>query len=178
MATAGLSEVETILTEHWLEIAGGRLLPSKTDLRPEQIASALTNIFLYEFHGREHIEFRLAGSFLREVHGRELTGTNYMEMMAEPHRSRASRRLFGMMDQPCGIRVINLASFENGRTGEFSSYGLPLAGPDGSARFSIHVTGFLSGGSLPYHSRFTGMTAIEAEYIDIGAGIPDFDPPF
>lgn len=178
LAESHLTKVSRTLTSHWLDIALDELVPRKSSFRPELVAPVLANIFMYEYHGPDHIEFRVAASLLREVHGRELTGSNYMDMMDEPDRSRAARRLFGMVDHPCGILVINRATFGTGTTGDFSSYGLPMQGDDGSVRFSIHVAEFLGDGHLPYHSGITGMAAVEARYIDIGAGIPDFDPPF
>lgn len=173
-----LSEIGRALTRHWIDIAGDNLVPAKQHLRPELIPRTLPHIFMYEYHSPDNIQFRVAGALLREVHGRELTGTSYMDMMSEPARSRASKRLFGMVDQPCGLHVINRATFASGSTGDFRSYGLPLLDRNGQVRFSIHITEYIGEDQLPYNRVFTDMAAIHAEYVDIGAGIPDFAPPF
>jgi hypothetical protein len=177
ISTPGLSPYAVQLAEHWLEISGSNVLPRKRDLRPEGLGRMLANILIYEFVDRDLIRFRLAGSSFRVVHGRELTGTNFLDMMRTGNREAASRRMFGMLNHPCAILTVSTVQFVTGRTGEFLSFGLPLTDDTGTPRYSVHVSEYMSGDTLPSYGEVETMGAVRPSYIDIGAGIPDFEPP-
>jgi hypothetical protein len=166
------------LLGHWLDAANGRLLPRKTDLRPEKLGRTLAYILIYDYRDRDDIHIRLAGSSFRAIHKRELTGTNFLDMTSGADRTAASARLFGMMDHPCGILATNTSTFASGMVGRFLSFGLPLADRNGQPRYSIHVSEYISGDTSSMYGGVERLAAAEARYVDIGAGVPDFKPPF
>lgn len=165
------------LAGQWLEAAGERMIPRKRDLRPECIGRALANILIYEYESREMIRFRLAGSAFRVIHGKELTGTNFLDLIPEAGRHAASLRLHSMIGHPCGITVVNTVRFASGRKGEFRSVGLPMTDDQGVARYSIHISEYLSGRTLPSYGEVESLGAAQPAYLDLGAGIPHFDAP-
>lgn len=177
-ATAGAAtDRAEKLYRHWRKAAGDRIMPAKSDLRPEMLGRVLPSIVLYEYHNPELIQFRVAGSSFRAIHGRELTGTNFLDMMKGDDRRKTWNRMHALLSFPCGILTTNTALFESGSRGFYRSYGLPLADADGTPKFTIHVSEYVSGDTLPSFGKVIRMGAAEANYLDIGAGIPDFTPP-
>ncbi|WP_416898490.1 MAG: PAS domain-containing protein [Minwuia sp.] len=175
-ANPGSSHADA-LARHWLEAAGGRLLPRKRDIRPERLGRALARVIIYDFEHRDMIRFRLAGSYFRSIHGRDLTGSNYLDLMRGDDRRKAAERLFRMVEHPCGILTTNTNRFEKGREGEFRAFGLPLTDDEGRVTHSIHVSDYMSGPAIPAFGKVESMGAAASTWIDIGAGVPALAPP-
>lgn len=166
------------LLAHWRDVAGARIMPQKNDIQPETLGRVLKHILIYEYHDQDHIQIRLAGSSFRAIHGRELTGTNFLDLAKREERQKMSDRLHAQLKHPCGLFAMSTTGFASGSTGYFQAFGLPLADETGTPRFSIHVSEYLSGDALPSFGGVTSSGATSAKYVDIGAGIPDFEPPY
>jgi len=176
-AAAAGSPYAEALARHWLQAAGDRIAPRKSDFRPELMGRFLTRVIIYEYENPGVIRFRLAGTYFREIHGRELTGTNFLDLMQGKDRQNASSRLFGMTGWPCGVHTINTSQHESGHPGEFRSFGLPITDNDGRFVHSIHVSDFLGDDAGPDPGKIRSMGAISSHWIDIGAGVPATPPP-
>jgi hypothetical protein len=63
------------LFDYWLEAAGSRQMPTRSDIDPQGVTKLLPNIGLIDVaNGLEEAQFRLAGTKLHDIYGREITG--------------------------------------------------------------------------------------------------------
>ncbi|WP_416898489.1 MAG: PAS domain-containing protein [Minwuia sp.] len=166
------------LVAHWCEMAGDLPAPRRRDLRPEALRRSLPYLVIFDYTDRDTITFRLAGTSFWEHHEGELTGRNFLDLQEDGSREAASRRLFGMLEHPCGIASVNSTLFESGQCGRYLIVALPLLDDDGQVAHSIHVTQYDGQIHLPSHGRLRSMGVEHARYIDIGFGIPAVSAPY
>jgi len=63
------------LFDYWRSKCAGRMMPSRADIRPAEIARLLPYLSLIDVVGEARLRVRLAGTQLREFFGREITGS-------------------------------------------------------------------------------------------------------
>ncbi len=165
------------LLKHWLHIAGDAVVPWKSSLDPSAIKASLPYLLIYEMHNRTDIRYRLFGTALYRAFGKDLTGRNYLDYVGPDRREATSERLFTVTGQPCGLysRIVGPAG--SGVLGLYESVGLPLRAPDGSIRFSVHISQLVERGLKSQGAYDDLLTVRESAFLDIGAGIPDASPP-
>jgi hypothetical protein len=71
------------LFDYWLEAAGARRMPARSDLDPLKVPRLLPSIGLIDVrNGLEAACFRLAGTRLHEIYGQEITGKRATEVFS------------------------------------------------------------------------------------------------
>ena len=66
---------QRMLFDYWLEAAGSRQMPARSDIDPQGVTKLLPNIGLIDVaNGLEEARFRLAGTNFHDIYGREITG--------------------------------------------------------------------------------------------------------
>jgi hypothetical protein len=85
------------LFDYWLESAGERPMPARSDLDPMRMPQLLPYLGLIDLReGVNRALFRLAGTRLRDVYGQEITGKRMDEVFSGPsadYWSRIHRRV-------------------------------------------------------------------------------------
>lgn len=167
-----------LLLKHWLDAARNILLPSRDNIDPSQLMAALPFIIIHQFEAPGRSIIRLAGTSIYESLGRELTGTNYFDLVEPNRREQASRRLETVLRHPCGLLSRIPYMLKSGAQGESESLGLPLIGRSGAIDTIIFINQRLPPervtGARPDDAQ--GVDAVDASYVDIGAGIPGTPP--
>jgi hypothetical protein len=71
------------LFDYWLQSAGQRPMPARSDLDPLKVPRLLPNLGLIDVRdGLERALFRLAGTRLHDIYGREITGKRIDEVFS------------------------------------------------------------------------------------------------
>ena len=74
------------LFDYWLQSAGRRQMPARSDLDPRSVPKLLPNIGLIDVaEGLDEARFRLAGTKLHDVYGKEITGRRVGEVFSGAH---------------------------------------------------------------------------------------------
>lgn len=82
------------LLDYWRSKRQGRLIPSKSDIDPIDIAWALSRIFLADFSPEDGFRYRLAGAEISSVIGRaNLKGLNLRDVV-KPERIEAVEKIW------------------------------------------------------------------------------------
>ncbi|MDF1792588.1 MAG: PAS domain-containing protein [Thalassobaculaceae bacterium] len=167
-------EKSKIVLRHWLEIAGTALAPSRDDVDPARMMTALPNVGILHIEAPDRPMFRLAGTEYYAVHGRELTGTNYLDLVAPERRNQASERLRTIVGQPCGMFGRLIFAVRSGAQGQTESLVLPLVGRGGSIDMVLFVNERLPNDFAPAEDdqAIDTLDYRDLQYLNIGAGIP------
>jgi len=72
------NDVMRDIYQYWLDMRGDRLMPSRADLKPEQIARLLPYIVLVDVEAGSRYKFRLVGTETAKAMGFDATG-KYLE---------------------------------------------------------------------------------------------------
>ena len=74
------------LFDYWLEAAGPRQMPARSDIDPRLVPKLLPNIGLIDVSdGLDEAKFRLAGTKLHDVYGHEITGQRVCQVFSGGH---------------------------------------------------------------------------------------------
>lgn len=68
--------------EYWDQKRGGRKLPGRSDIDPEELKPYLRHLFLIEVLGAGDFRYRLVGTEITERYGRNSTGKTVREIYA------------------------------------------------------------------------------------------------
>jgi hypothetical protein len=163
-----------LLLDHWLDIAGADLVPHRDLLDPTRIAYALPNVVIHQVETAERVTIRLAGTAFYDVYGRELTGTNYLDLVAPERRAQAYGRLRAVVDHPCALFTELIYASKAGVFGRAESLGLPLVGRNGTVDTIIYVNERLPIEPDPYRPapEIETVDTLQAVFLDVGAGVP------
>lgn len=163
-----------LLLDHWLDIAGADLVPHRDSLDPTRIPGALPNVVIHQIESADRIMIRLAGTAFYDVYGRELTGTNYLDLVAPNRRAQAYDRIRTVVDHPCALFTELAFTARAGVFGRAESLGLPLIGRNGVIDTIIYVNERLPMDLNPFHPNpaIETVDTLQAEFLDLGAGVP------
>jgi hypothetical protein len=71
------------LFDYWLQSAGARRMPARSDLDPFKVPRLLPSIGLIDVrNGLDQAAFRLAGTRLHDIYGQEITGKHAREVFS------------------------------------------------------------------------------------------------
>lgn len=162
--------------EYWFSLPKQDLIPSRGDFDPAALAEILPYILANEIVSPEMIVQRLIGTKVVEDLGFDSTGKNYLDLVAPARRLKASLAMRLMADHPCGMHARVLVETAAGRNLVSDATGFPMRDNDGRANLVYllsHATPmaeYRDAGADP----FKAIDVSSRKYIDIGAGIPDF----
>jgi hypothetical protein len=134
------------------------------------------HLFLVEVRDGPALPIRLAGSAFRDRFGVELTGRDLLDMTLEAQRPLRYARYRAVVDWPCGIQNFGRVTGPSGVPVTYGSLLLPVrrAGSDQRLALGLLVE---TPGARPSERAPTNVPLPERTvFVDIGAGVPDFDP--
>jgi len=77
---------QRLLFDYWLQAAGPRQMPARSDIDPQGVTKLLPNIGLIDVtDGLDEATFRLAGTKLHDIYGREITGQRVGQILSGNH---------------------------------------------------------------------------------------------
>jgi hypothetical protein len=165
------------LFEYWRSIRGQEAVPCRSDVRPVAILPLLPNLMILEYRADGTLVFRLSGTACVEALGIDLTGMNLFDLISPHQRVEAGRRVNIVRNHPCGLLVQEKLRSRYNTPFVVEIIYLPLRDRTGQITQllgSANVIDQGAKGSLtdaPAH-----MTAISAQFLDIGAGLPQAFP--
>lgn len=137
----------------------------------------LPNIVIHELVSRDEIRLRLVGTGVAADHRREIQGTNYLDFTAPARRHLVSDAIHLLCAHPCGVVTGLNAVTRSGRMLYRKTLGLPMRDDCGVANLVYYCSrpstdrDYFEDTSDPIES----IRAIDRYFVDIGAGIPEFD---
>lgn len=76
-----VTQGQRALYDHWVQLAGSRSMPARSDLDPFRLSKLLPDVSLIDVsHGVEDAWFRLAGTRLHDIYDEEITGKRVNEV--------------------------------------------------------------------------------------------------
>lgn len=163
--------------EFWRRIRGGNLIPRRGDFNIARAARFVRDLVLMEAPApdRKSMRIRLAGERYQEIAGYNLAGRDHLEHFDHDYRDGALTTGWLMFNHPCGLWQITPMHTAKGYGQYIEVTAFPLgAGEDGIPLLLCHVR--LTGELLHTRGqRFSLDTATDFHFIDLGAGIPNWD---
>jgi hypothetical protein len=150
-------------------------VPARADFDPMAIRQILPVVSLIERVEEGEWRMRLAGTEIERRWGRTLTGLSYTEIMAPAAAMSTLCEFEAICSQPCGSWSMRHLELSSGRRLDVETLRLPLRAADGSVSLILSCSGELTGRFLHEPDRCREiLTVIEQEFLDIGAGIPEW----
>jgi hypothetical protein len=163
--------------EHWMSLEKNGLLPNASSFYPEEVPDLLPYFAVYELLSEDHIYIRLAGTAMVDRFGFEITGKNYLDLVAPERRANASAAFWTLANQPCGMRVIIQHVLTNGLRTQIEALGMPMRNDRGGKPL-LYYTGIPVEDAWRLNrddtDKMQELTVLQRDFIDIGAGKPDF----
>lgn len=96
-----ISQIEA----YWESLRNGRIMPSRSEIDPRDIAGALENAFVLERVARGIGRFRLAGMHLNDVLGMEVRGMPLTALILPESREEIGEILASVFDEPAVVSI-------------------------------------------------------------------------
>ena len=162
--------------DYWHELPKQDLVPSRQAFDPCSQGPILSTYIIHELISPEMIRLRLVGTKLREGFGVDVTGRNYLDFVEPARRPKASRAIFLVCEHPCGMLVKLASKTTAGVMYMNETFALPMRDNDGKARLVYYQSNSapLAEYRDPAADKLTVLDLHSRTFIDIGAGIPDF----
>lgn len=158
---------------YWDGLPKDGLLPDLSSVDPDDIVALMPTVTILEYVSPERIDMRLVGPVVREVLGFDPTGQNYLELQAAEAKALYLRLVDVQLSLPCGRRNILKMRHADGVITRVEAVTLPMRYKlfNRSVILSyfgtLDIIGFGDGG-------YQVLDFEDTEWIDIGAGIPDW----
>lgn len=165
-----------MFANYWFGLPRQGLVPARRDFDPCTQGPILSTYVIHELISPDFIRVHLAGTGVREQYGTEITGTNYLDFVEGWRKENASRSLFVICEQPCGILAHLRARTATGKEVINESIGLPMRDNSGAVRLIYYQsnTVFEEGYRDPEEDMLMTLEIEDETHFDIGAGLPDF----
>jgi len=153
------------------------LVPSRAKFHPAKALRFLRDIVLLEAACEASRQFRIrvAGEGYTELVGHNVSGQNHLDFVPEWLHADAIESGRLMINTPCGLWQISPAHLARGYTRLLEVTAMPLAPTDSVTPFFLcHVRQIegLMPATLPVARGISIDTAVQFEFLDIGAGAP------
>lgn len=163
--------------DYWQKLPRNGVVPESKSFFPEDIPKLLSSFTIYELVSADCIRFKLAGTKIANRDGGDRTGDNYLDEVAPARRKKASEAFWTVYNQPCGMRVILEFTKKSGMVVLVEGIGLPMINSTGEFPLLYYSNDELSRSKRKVAGtidRLELITVKQRDFIDIGAGIPDF----
>lgn len=162
--------------DYWNSLPKRDLIPSRADFDPCLQGPILSTYIIHELVSPEMVRIRLAGTKMREGFGMDPTGRNYLDFVEPARRAKASRAIFLVCEQPCGMLVKLKSKTQTGRMYMNETFALPMRDNEGRARLVYYQSNSapLDGYRDATEDQLVVLDIAKRIFIDIGAGIPEF----
>ncbi len=117
--------------DHFNRIRNGNSAPLRADLHPDELKSALPDIFILEMDRGGNLVFRLAGTRVCTILGQELRGEQFVAAWHASHRHKMKLAAEAVLanQAPMTVAIRSMAEEEN--DGELEMLLLPLSSRPG-----------------------------------------------
>jgi len=125
------------LFNYWLSLKGAAPAPARKAIEPRPMKAMLDEIFILDWHDRDLVSFRLAGTALCERMGRELRDMNFLALFTGDCRRTVRSLMENMMHSgDCGVLAAT-AETPSGMVLEVEYLLLPLTDDEGRIRMIL-----------------------------------------
>jgi hypothetical protein len=150
-------------------------VPARADFDPMAVPHILPVVSLIERIEEGEWRMRLAGTEIERRWGRTLTGVSYVDILAPAAAMSTLCEFEAICRQPCGSWSMRHLDLSSGRRLDVETLRLPLRAADGGLSLILSCSGELTGRFTHEPDRCREiLTVIEQQFLDIGAGIPDW----
>ena len=164
--------------KYWLSIPREEILPSRKGFFPEDIPHLLPNIAIFELISADNIKFKLAGEEISLHTGFDRQGSNYLDIVSPDRRQEASKNFWLTHQHPCANYVILEYNSNSGVIKTVEAIGMPILNDQKSGNPLLYYCAVMYEISNDPNNKNTGQATVtvkKRQFIDIGAGIPNFD---
>jgi hypothetical protein len=159
--------------DYWNSLPKVGLIPDRKSFNPPAIANLMPAITLLEVWSHERIDLRLIGTGVARGMGVDLTGRNYLDVIAPEAKAPYLKLVDAQIGQPCGRRSVLRSRNATGLIARTEALTLPMFYAS-SGHFmiisyfeQIETVGYEKGG-------YKILQFEKTEWLDIGAGVPDW----
>lgn len=157
----------------WQGFRKGDAIPAWADFSPGELGHLLPNLTVLEWTGPEYLSYRFAGQGIVDRIGVDITGSNFLDLIAAEARAFILSRGVKILSHPCGFLSLMEELYASGETRQTENVILPVRargeGPDLLVAHTAQVEG------LP-HTAEDGprenLRLVSLAPLDVGAGIP------
>jgi hypothetical protein len=165
----------------WKSLRHGTLIPLRSHFKPRLAVPFLQNIVLTEipqFDG-DGVRVRLVGSGFERRIQRNIAGVNYLDHLPEKFHADALQSIRLIFSQPCGLWQIMTMHYERMFAEPLEVTILPLSGDADRPSILLNYVKPVPQVAQPTPTNGMAMrvdTASHFQFIDVGAGVPDWPP--
>lgn len=176
MADLDINPTLRVFADHWTALPKSGHVPDRRDFRPEKLGGALPHMIIHELISPTDIRLRLVGSDIARAYDEEITGRNYLDMVAPERREAASRPFVLACTHPCGMYTRMRSVAWRGLIMNRESLDFPVR-DDTGIRWIYSCSTTEPADEPDFDFRNAGVAkvtdVIERVFLDIGAGVPE-----
>ena len=163
------------LLDAWLGWRGEDLVPSVAAVKAEDLGAALGFVSVLEVPSPDRAIFRLVGAWYDKVTAQDLVGKNFIDMVAEEHRSTRSERMWNLVSVPCGAVTLTNLVQPSGWEVPIRSFSLPVGPNSPEKPMRLYNAVDILGETSTRFDDFLSLIDLSSEldWVDIGYGIPE-----
>ncbi len=167
-----------LFADYWASLPKIDLVPMRSAFDPADVPNLLQTCEIHELVRPGVVLVRLSGSDMANRYSGDITGKNYLDIVDPSRRDKVWRALSHIVNHPSAmcVRIRNVRA--SGLVTDAEAVGFPFRGADGRATQIIYQSNINNPKELwDYRQDTRKMSrALGRTYIDIGAGVPDWDP--
>jgi len=164
--------------KYWKSLRKNELIPLRTNFNPEDIPELLPFITIYQLLSKDNIRVKLAGTAINDRDGYNRTGDNYLDVVPDERKAKASAAFWAARNKPCGMRVIITSKSQKGLVRSIEALGLPIKDKNESPPLLYYCSPAIEKTSLLDIIKGDSLEQVsikQRDFIDIGAGVPHFE---
>jgi hypothetical protein len=160
--------------DHWRKVRGSAMAPTLSQWLANESVELAPRSMIGEFV-HDDVRIRIVGSEFITRWGKDFTGQLIYQARSEAYRSAAMDNHWKMMTCPCGYAFD--MEFRTKRKRSFRTLGvmLPLASTP-SEPWRMVIFSHELAALMPRETLAAPTYVLKGNWIDIGAGVPTFDP--
>jgi hypothetical protein len=160
---------------HWKALRGDALVPTIEAFLDRPSPAHAPWLFMAEIRG-DDLLIRLEGTGLVTRWGRDLTGDKLFRDRSPDYVRKVAENYRTVLEHPCGYYALNQYLSGRGRNVRVRVLYLPLMPKPGRQPRIVGYSVELQRRPFDDESLLASRTTVEAEWIDIGAGVPASAP--
>lgn len=163
----------------WRALPRSGALPRRSDISMKNAAPFLQHMMLMEIrlNGAPAFPVRLVGGAMHDRIQHDIVGHDYLSFLPPQYQKGATESARLMVEYPCGLWQITPLHFSRGFAQNHEITGFPLDVAQGEPPLLVGLFEPMSDLVAPYPSTDKVMladTAAAFEFLDAGAGVPDW----
>lgn len=173
--TPYFEEPQQAFVAHWKQLAAeGALVPTLQAFLDKPSPLHAPQLFIFEIENHR-LRVRLQGTALVDRWGKDFTGQLLYEKASAKFREDSIANFLALVAMPCGCFMVDQLATDRGRISQAKIVLLPLSPKPGRPPLVVAYSTEIE--SLLWNERLTAKSVtVEAEWLDLGAGIPALPP--